>query len=286
MKQLFIPLLAGLLLSCNSGADKERLAASEKKEGQNNMDTTRTVFEFENTPQKTKATYEDWDRKIIKNAEVNLELKDYTSYNQALHRDLKKYGAYIATETQGLSEGRSANNLTIKVPVEQFENLMNSFTGEGITVLYKKISSEDVTGEVVDTKARMQAKKQTRDRYLDLLKQAKNMKEILEVQQEINATQEEIESASGRVNYLTHQSLYSTIHLNYFQYANPNDLTNNQPGYLVKLKESFNLGIGIIANLFIFMVTIWPLILISLVAVWLWKKQKTKILSPLPAKKE
>ena len=64
-----------------------------------------------------------------------------------------------------------------------------------------KISTEDVTGEVVDTRARMEAKKQMRDRYLALLKQARNMKEILEVQTEINTIQEDIESASGRVGF-------------------------------------------------------------------------------------
>jgi hypothetical protein len=47
------------------------------------------------------------------------------------------------------------------------------------------------------------------------------MKEILQVQQEINSIQEQMESASGRINYLSHQSAYSTIHLQYFQYLVP-----------------------------------------------------------------
>ena len=77
----------------------------------------------------------------------------------------------------------------------------------------KKITSEDVTTEVIDTRSRLEAKKQVRLRYLDLLKQAKNMEEILSVQSEINGIQEQIESAAGRMEYLQHSSSFSTIHL-------------------------------------------------------------------------
>jgi hypothetical protein len=56
--------------------------------------------------------------------------------------------------------------MVIKVPVDQFENLMNSFSGEGIKVIEKKISSDDVTGEMVDTKSRIETKRQVRENTL------------------------------------------------------------------------------------------------------------------------
>jgi len=49
------------------------------------------------------------------------------------------------------------------------------------------------------------------------------MKEILEVQSEINSIQEEIESAEGRINYLSHSAAFSTIHLKYVQYIHGNE---------------------------------------------------------------
>ncbi|MDB5192777.1 MAG: hypothetical protein JWQ96_2340 [Segetibacter sp.] len=100
----------------------------------------------------------DWDKKIIKTANVTLELKSYNAYNTSIHQNLKKYGAYVAGEEQTENDARIEKNLTIKVPVEQFEDLMNMVPSEGVKVLEKRISTEDVTGEVVDTKARMDAK--------------------------------------------------------------------------------------------------------------------------------
>jgi hypothetical protein len=286
---MYMAVIAVLLFSCSTGSDKKtELAANNKSIGTTeqdkavaSMDTTTTAARFAapSAPQgKIGVAYEDWDKKIIKTADVILELKDYPAYNQAVHKGLKSYGAYIATEDQSLTDDRSANTITIKVPVEQFENLMNSFSGDGIKVLQKKISSEDVTGEVVDTRSRMEAKKHMRDRYLELLKQAKNMKEILEVQQEINAIQEAIESGSGRVSYLTHQSAYSTIHLQYFQYLNPGNTVKEPSGFLVSLKESFKDGLHILSGLLILLVSIWPLILgVMIVFLLVWKKKKTRI---------
>jgi hypothetical protein len=45
----------------------------------------------------------------------------------------------------------------------------------------------------------MEARKKVRDRYIELLKQAKNMSEVLQVQNEINNTQVEVEGAAGRI---------------------------------------------------------------------------------------
>lgn len=281
---MYMAVIAVLILSCNTGQPKNEknitadmaLSPAEKPMYGSAVDTTKAAFE----PPQTKHTSatEDWDKKIIKTAEVTLELKDYSGYNQTLHKGLKAYGAYIAAEEQNLSDDRNSNNVTIKVPVEQFENLMNSFSGDGIKVLQKKISSEDVTGEVVDTRSRMEAKKQMRDRYLELLKQAKNMKEVLEVQNEINSIQEDIEAGSGRVSYLTHQSAYSTIHLQYFQYLNPANRVKEPSGFLLSLKESFKDGLHILSGLLILLVSIWPLILgVIIVFLFVWKKKKPNI---------
>lgn len=145
-----------------------------------------------------------------------------------------------------------------------------------MTIAEKKISTQDVTGEVVDTKARIEAKKQVRNRYMDLLKQAKNMKEILEVQQEINGVQEAIESGTGRVTYLTHNAAYSTINLRYFQYNSGSNTIGNKPSFFTQFKVAFDQGVTIVSNLLFFFTSIWPLIIVSVIVWLLYKKMNTK----------
>jgi hypothetical protein len=120
----------------------------------------------------------------------------------------------------------------------------------------------------------MEAKKQVRQRYMDLLNQAKNMEEILNVQSEINGIQEEIESAAGRIQYLGHSSAYSTINLTYYQVLNSSAKDNNKPTFGTKITDAFKTGLGWIVDLFIGLVSIWPLFLLTFALVIVYKKIK------------
>jgi len=218
----------------------------------------------------------DWDKKIIKTANLQLQSDDYKKLNTSIHNSLKNYGAYIAGEREQETNYKIENTLTIKVPVAQFDALINSLGGDGIKIMEKNISTEDVTGETVDTKARMQAKMAVRDQYIQLLKQAKNMNEILQVQTGINEIQEGIEAANGRINYLQHASAYSTINLNYYQYINGSGAEDEKPDFLTKLTRAFSTGTTFLSNLVLFMISIWPLLL-GAVAFWIFiKKFKPK----------
>ena len=218
----------------------------------------------------------DCDKKIIKTANLTLELKNYSAFNSALHINLKRYGAYIASEQQNETGYKIENIITIKVPVTEFDNLMNALPSAESKILEKRITSEDVTGEVVDTKGRIEAKKQIRDRYYDLLKQAKNMKEILEVQTEINALQESIEAGSGRVQFLSQQAAYSTINLTYFQVINPAVQPDTTPNFFMKFLQAFNNGTSIITGFILLVVTFWPLFLAGVIGWFVVKKSYWK----------
>ncbi len=144
-------------------------------------------------------------------------------------------------------------------------------------IIEKKITTEDVTGEVVDTKSRLQTKEQMRLKYLEFLKQSKNMEDVLKVQSEINDIQEEIESASGRVNYLSHQSALSTINLTFYQPMAGYNPNNDNPGFGTKLMIAFKNGSNFIADIFIGTVSIWPLFLLAIIA-WIFFKRRSLVL--------
>jgi len=136
----------------------------------------------------------------------------------------------------------------------------------------KKITSEDVTTEVIDTKSRLEAKKQVRLRYLDLLKQAKNMEEILNVQSEINGIQEQIESSAGRMEYLQHSSSFSTIHLTFYQVLNGAAIDSDKPNFSSRITNAFRFGWNWIGELSIGIVSIWPLLLAVVGIIILYKR--------------
>jgi hypothetical protein len=96
-------------------------------------------------------------------------------------------------------------------------------------------------------------------KYLDLLKQAKNMEEILNVQNEINGIQEDIEAATGRIEYLSHSAVYSTINLTYFQILDASAKDANEPTFGTKIWQSFKNGWDWVGDIFIGLISVWPL---------------------------
>ncbi|HEY5406406.1 MAG TPA: DUF4349 domain-containing protein [Ginsengibacter sp.] len=225
----------------------------------------------------------DWDKKIIKTADLKLEVKDFKSYNKIVHNDSKRYGAYIAREDQSESNEKKETTISIKVPVDQFENLLNELPSDSDKIIEKKITSEDVTGEVVDTKSRLQTKEEMRLKYLEFLKQAKNMGDVLKVQGEINNIQEEMESASTRINYLLHQSAYSTINLTFYQPIAGYNPPDDSPGFSTRTMMAFKNGFQFIAEIFIGFISIWPLWLLAFIVWIIYKKHS---LRAIPAKQK
>lgn len=280
------PLLISFLLfifSCNKSEDSVSalkandmtLAAEKDKDLYNQMtaDTTAGIALQGSTPGQNP----DWDKKIIKTAFLKLEVKDFKIYSDIVHKAAKHYGGYIANEEQSQSEEKKESTISIKVPVDQFESLMAHLPSGAEKIVEKKITTEDVTGEVVDTKSRLHAKEQMRLKYIEFLKQAKNMEDVLKVQAEINEIQEEMESASGRINYLSHQSAYSTVNLTFYQPLAGYNPNNESPGFLTRAAIAFKNGFSFIGDIFIGFVSIWPLLVLGFLG-WIFLKRRGLVL--------
>ncbi|MEQ1678731.1 MAG: DUF4349 domain-containing protein, partial [Chitinophagaceae bacterium] len=171
--KIIITALAALLLftGCNknskeANADVQSLAkeVSDAKDiaatdyGNGVADTT-VVPPIPGHPEKKKQPGQsqpvpvtDWDKKIIKNATLNIEVKDYNKYYTSSREKIKSLGGYVAQEEQSQSDYKIENTLIIKVPVDQFDNAVILLSSNAEKVNERKISSQDVTTEFIDTK--------------------------------------------------------------------------------------------------------------------------------------
>jgi len=295
---LAIPLVAGSLTiafcACNDKLDRKQSpaakAAAEKETDRklkvasfdyaflSSADTIGAAAQFQTPPAAiTAGTNKDWDKKIIRTASLSVEVKNYKAFNDMLRPLIKQDGGYIAQEEQVQDDYRIENNIVIKVPVDQFENAVQHLTATSGKITEKKITSEDVTGEYVDTKSDVVSKKKVRDRYLELLKLAKNIDEVLQVQQEINNIEAELEGAAGRIEYLGHASAFSTINLRFFQVINPAAAIETHPSFTTRVGNSFQSGMQWIGELLIVFITLWPLWLALAIVWFLVRKYKTSL---------
>ena len=280
-------LLLLLFIACNRNSDSKQTLPEVRSDKINANETGKPEFyqtdsaaipdQKQKEPAPANKPNPDWDKKIIKNATLELEVKEGNIFYKNLREQVKNFGGYIAQEHQQETDYKLENQLVIKVPVDQFDQAVAGLSDKVEKVHQRNISSEDVTGQIVDTRSRLEAKKQVRLRYLELLKQAHNMTDILSVQSEINGIQEEIEAATGRVQWLGNAAAYSTINLTYFQVLNEK-AKEDTPTFGSRLLSSFRTGGQWLLELMIGLVAVWPLLAIGIIAAFFGKRilQKKK----------
>jgi hypothetical protein len=218
----------------------------------------------------------DWDKKIIKTADLRLEVKNFGWFARRLHLAVKQSGGYVAQEEQTQATTEISNSVTIRVPVANFDELLMQLPSDSDRLVDKKISSQDVTMEVVDTRSRLETKKEVRERYLELLRQAHTMKDILAVQNEVNDIQQEMDQASGRIAWLGHSAAYSTINLRFYQVLATDLPKETSPSFLRRLKDSIADGWLGFSEFLLAILRVWPL----LIGVWLfayWMRRVIKL---------
>ncbi|MBK7147877.1 MAG: DUF4349 domain-containing protein [Bacteroidetes bacterium] len=118
----------------------------------------------------------------------------------------------------------------------------------------------DVTAQFVDIEARLKTKKNVEQRYSDLLREAKKIQDILDIEEKLRVIREEIESAEGQLRLLKDQVSYSTISLNLYQkldYQPEPDM-----GFMSHVSEAFVKGWRSMTDLLIGIVRVWPFVLI------------------------
>ncbi|HVU57531.1 MAG TPA: DUF4349 domain-containing protein [Puia sp.] len=215
----------------------------------------------------------DWDRKIVKTASLNVEVKNFKDYTARLHEKVRAAGGYIAQEEQSESAYKIENAVTIKVPVDRFDETVMQLSSDSDKLVNKKVSSEDVTMQLIDTKSRLETKKQVRERYMEMLKQSHSKEDVIEMQREVDNIQEQIEGAAGRIAYLGHSAAYSTINVSFYQILDVSVKEEGQPGFLHKLSDAFRDGWNWMSGLMVGLVSVWPLLLAGLLVLMWWRKR-------------
>jgi hypothetical protein len=221
---------------------------------------------------------DDIQQMLIKNASLRFEVKKYDEARKNILNIIKTSNAYVANESESRNDYKISNTMNIRVPQSDFDNLVDSIISQCKNLDERSINVRDVTEEYVDTDSRLKAKREIENRYLEILKKAQNVKEILEVEQKLGGIREEIESAEGRLKYLSHQVAFSTINLMFYQ--NTNTIATSRLGFFSRTFSAFVSGWNGLTEFVIGLVSIWPFLIIvtgiSVLIIRLIKRRKKK----------
>lgn len=167
---------------------------------------------------------------VVVNKTLRLETADVKAALDKLRALAKKAGGDIANMQVSTSNdqpiyrpaaagpsGQTADSsnplqayVTVRVPAATYAGFVDDAAKLG-KVLFQSESTDDVTQQHVDMKARLANLKSEQARLRQLFAKARTVKEMLEVERELARVQGEVESLQAQIDYLERQAAMATV---------------------------------------------------------------------------
>lgn len=153
--------------------------------------------------------------KVIKNGTLEVRVGKGTvteSLNRltAIATGLGGYVSESRTTASNESGSQASATISVRVPAAAFEQLVAEASKLG-EVRSTSTSGLDVTAQFTDIDAQLQALNATREQFLLVLGEAKNVGDILAVQDRITQVQTQIDQLEGQKRLLTDQTAFGTL---------------------------------------------------------------------------
>lgn len=153
------------------------------------------------------------DRKLIKTVSMDAETEQYDELIAALEERIAQLGGYTESRRTGTyGRTRRWSSMTLRIPAERLGEFLRHVT-ENANVLSTSETTQDVTLQYVDTEAKITALETEQNRLLELLAQAQNLSEILEIEARLSDVTYELERYASQKRSYDNQVSYATVHL-------------------------------------------------------------------------
>lgn len=163
----------------------------------------------------------DEKRMLVHSGNLSLNTKkgELTGFVDAIETMVKDSKGYIESQNS-YKEGsnrreRSILDLNLRIPSDVFHSVVKKIedlVGEKM-VTNISINSRDVTDEFIDASSRADTLEASRNALQSLMAKAANVKEVIEVQREVNQVAQQFESQKRSAQYLQKQSDLSSLAL-------------------------------------------------------------------------
>ena len=273
---LSLALLAALLTGCGSAGKSAVSYDSGMVEYAVSDEAAMAPAEgaaMKNSAADTGSTQLPQNRKWIVTVNLTAETDDLDALRSALDEKIAALNGYV--EDQSVYNGsiydsgrryRSAN-LTVRIPADSIDAFLQDVGGLANIVRQNK-SIEDVTLSYVATESRLKALETEEARLLELLSQAENMTDLLEIEARLSEVRSELENYASQKRLYDNQIDYATI---YIAIEEVQEYTpTEKPSLWERIRDGFKdnlegVGEGLLDVLVWFIVSIPTLVVLAVV---------------------
>jgi len=214
------------------------------------------------------------ERLIIRTADMTIVVPDTEAALAQIAQMAESGGGWVVSSNiYQSSETSKTGYITIRVPSEGFQSVIDAIGGLATEVTSLNTSGQDVTEEYVDLTSQLANLQATAERVRGFLDESRTVEEALAVNQELSRLEGEIELTKGRMQYLSESSAFSSITVNVTpdELAQPIQVAGWQPtGVARQAVEALVSALQALANVAIwFVIFALPVLIIILIPILL-----------------
>lgn len=303
MKTTYIRLsLSAVLLLGIYSCKKGEATSSELKSYEA---TTDSAAVSENSVS-TAASMEVKDKKFIKTADVNMEVKDVYNATIAIEKSVQDLGGFVTksnlqsnvvyeetyntsdTEAMLIKKYKSENAMQVRVPTEKLGELLTAINTNKLFLNSRSINAEDVTANIKYSELEAKRNQQTSEN-IDKIKTSKD-----------KVTLDNNNMTEGNLQKLNTMTMadnlkYSTVDIYIKEpklriaeiaVTNTDNIDNKYKyNFIYDAKDGFVYGFYLIQKIIVALINIWPIVLIASGVIYFLRKRKVKK-SELPTPSE
>jgi hypothetical protein len=185
-------------------------------------------------------------RKLIRNAQLDLEVKSFQSTVDVITSLVNAGGGYVdISNSQRGGNGKLQGTLVVKVLPQNLDAFLLKLRDLG-ELKNQAIGTDDVTKEYYDIQARLDNSRRMETQLQELLKRDNGkVSDLLQVERELGRVRGDIEQMQGQLKLYDFQVQYATVTIN----VQEKDLTQ-AAAYLLKEHDEFSLFSTNVENAF------------------------------------
>jgi len=151
------------------------------------------------------------NRKLIRNGEVQVRVKDIDAARSQLEEMVKKASGFMADVRFNRLSAQHYLEMTLRLPAGDFDGFVTALDKLGV-VENEQFTVQDVTDQWVDLGRRIETKEKMAARLQELIaSKSYQFRDLLEVERELSRLRLEIERLQGALNGMNDKIAFSTL---------------------------------------------------------------------------
>ena len=183
------------------------------------------------------------NQKLIRKVWLEAETEDMDTLLSSVEARISELGGYV--ENREVRNGSKYSgythryaSLVIRIPADKLDSFVTDVS-EQANIVSNRESADDITLSYVATESRMKTLETEQTRLLELLSAAKDMKEILQIEERLMDVRTELEEVTSQLRVMDNQVNYGTVYLDLDEVREYTEVVEEPDGFFERIGKGF-----------------------------------------------